>query len=119
MMFELPNPSQHMENDISCDLLDIFTIIYLDDIMIYSKTQERHDVHVCQVLQRLREYGLYAKLEKCSFNKNQVEFLGYVVSLEGISRDPMNIQTIQYWDTLFSMRCAMLDLSRITQILSS
>ena len=62
-----PAVFQHMANDIFRDFLDIFTIVYLDDILIYSKTQEEHDKHVCQVLRRLREYGLYAKLEKCSF----------------------------------------------------
>ena len=83
-----------MANDIFRDFLDIFTIIYLDDILIFSKTQEEHDEHVHQVLQRLQEYGLYAKLEKCSFDLNQVEFLGYIVSSEGISIDPAKVQTI-------------------------
>ena len=54
---------QHMANDIFWDFLDIFLIIYLDNLLIYSKTQEEHNAHVRQVLQRLREYGLYAKLE--------------------------------------------------------
>ena len=62
------------------DLLDICLIIYLDDLLIYSKTQEEHDSHVLLVLKRLRENGLYAKLEKCSFDCKQVEFLGYVVA---------------------------------------
>ena len=99
-----PTVFQHMANDIFRDFLDIFIIVYLDDILIYSKTQEEHDVHVRQVLQRLREYGLYAKLEKCCFDRNQVEFLGYVVSPEGISMDPMKIQTILDWRTPCSVR---------------
>jgi hypothetical protein len=99
-----PAVFQHMANDIFRDFLDIFTIVYLDDILIYSKTQEEHDVHVCQVLQRLREYGLYAKLEKCKFDENQVEFLGYVVSHEGISMDPFKIQTVLDWQTPCSLR---------------
>ena len=49
---------------------------YLDDILIYSKTQEQHDIHVHQDLQQLQEYGVYANLEKCSFDQCQVEFLG-------------------------------------------
>ena len=56
-----------MANDIFRDFLDIFTIVYLDDILIYSKTQEEHDKHVRQVPRSLWEYGLYAKLEKFSF----------------------------------------------------
>jgi hypothetical protein len=67
-----PEVFQHMANDIFRDFLDICTIEYLDDILIYSKTQEEHDVYVFQFLQRLREYGLYAKLDKCKFDENQV-----------------------------------------------
>ena len=93
-LMNAPTGFQHMANDIFRDFLDIFTIIYLDDILIYSKTQEEHDIHVQKVLQRLREYGLYAKLEKCSFDQSQVEFLGYVVSQKGISMDPSKVQTI-------------------------
>ena len=88
-----PTVFQHMANDIFRDFLDIFIIIYLDDILIYSKTQEDHDIHIWQALQRLREYGLYAKLEKCSFDQRQVEFLGYIVSSHGISMDPGKVQT--------------------------
>ena len=99
-----PTVFQHMANDIFRDFLDIFTIVYLDDILIYSKTQEEHDVHVRQVLQRLREYGLYAKLEKCCFDRNEVEFLGYVVSPKGISMDPTKVQTVLEWQTPCSVR---------------
>ena len=56
-LMNAPTGFQHMANDIFRDFLDIFTIIYLDYILIYSKTQEEHDIHVHQVLQRLREYG--------------------------------------------------------------
>ena len=99
-----PAVFQHMANDIFRDFLDSFTIVYLDDILIYSKTQEEHDIHVRQVLQRLREYGLYAKLEKCSFDQNHVEFLGYVVSQQGISMDPSKVQTILNWQPPRSVR---------------
>ena len=99
-----PAVFQHMANDIFRDFLDIFTIIYLDDILIYSKTQEEHNNHVRQVLQRLREFGLYAKLEKCCFDRNQVEFLGYMVSPEGIFMDPKKVQTILDWKTPGSVR---------------
>ena len=99
-----PAVFQHMANDIFRDFLDTFTIVYLDDILIYSKTQEEHDIHVRQVLQRLREYGLYAKLEKCSFDHNHVEFLGYVVSQQGISMDPSKVQTVLNWQIPRSVR---------------
>ena len=54
-------------------------------------TQEENDSHVLLVLKWLREHGLYVKLEKCSFDYNQVEFLGYVISSEGISMDPTKV----------------------------
>jgi hypothetical protein len=92
-----PAVFQHMANDIFRNFLDIFTIVYLEDILIYSKNQEEHDLHVYQVLARLREYGLYAKLEKCAFNKSQVEFLGYVISQDGIAMDPSKVQTSLGW----------------------
>ena len=95
---------QHMANDIFWDFLDIFLIIYLDDLLIYSKTQEEHNAHVRQVLQRLRAYGLYAKLEKCNFDCKQVEFLGYVASSEGVSMDPTKVQTVLDWRTPCSVR---------------
>ena len=99
-----PAVFQHMANDIFRDFLDIFIIVYLDDILIYSRTQEEHDMHVRQALQRLREYGLYAKLEKCNFDQRQVEFLGYTISSSGISMDPAKVKTVLDWKTPQSVR---------------
>ena len=93
-----------MENDILRDFLDIFTIVYLDDILIYSKTKEEHDMHVHQVLLRLQQHRLYAKLEKCTFDENHVEFLGYVISYNGISMDPSKVQAVVDWQTPCSVR---------------
>jgi transposase InsO family protein len=99
-----PAVFQHMANDIFRDFLDIFIIVYLDDILIYSKTQEEHNMHVRQVLLRLQQYGLYAKLEKCTFDENHVEFLGYVISHKGISMDPSKVQAVLDWQTPSSVR---------------
>ena len=93
-----------MANDIFRDFLDIFIIVYLDDILIYSKNQEEHDIHVRRALEWLREYGLYAKLEKCSFDQHQVDILGYTVSSTGISMDPVKVQTFLVWQTPQSVR---------------
>ena len=79
--------------------MDILTIIYIDDILLYSKSQEDHDVHVRQVLKRIQQYGMYAKLEKCFFDRNQVEFLGYIVSSQGRSMDRSKVQTNPDWQT--------------------
>ena len=83
--------------------MDVCLIIYLDDLLVYSKTQEDHDSHVLLVPKRLREHGLYAKLQKCSFDYNQVEFQGYVISSEGISMDPAKVKTV----VEFIARCGM------------
>ena len=93
-----------MANDIFRDFLDIFLIMYLDDLLIYSKTQEDHDIHVRKVLERLREYGLYAKLEKCSFDCNEVEFSDYTISSKGIFMYPTKVQTILEWQSQCSVR---------------
>ncbi|XP_060103255.1 uncharacterized protein LOC132577484, partial [Heteronotia binoei] len=74
-----PAVFQRFMNDIFRDLLDRFTIIYLDDILIYSHNPAQHAEHVRQVLQRLRAHGLYAKLEKCDFDLRSVEFLGHII----------------------------------------
>jgi hypothetical protein len=88
-----------MANDIFRDFLDVFTIVYLYDILIYSKTQEEHDAHVGQVLQWLREYRLYTNLEKCLFDENQMEVLRYVISPHGISMAPSKVQIVLDWKT--------------------
>lgn len=92
-----PAVFQHMANDVFREFLDIFVIIYLDDILIFSKTLEEHHIHVRQVLEKLRMHGLYAKMEKCSFHQDTVEFLGYVISPSGISMDPSKVKTVVEW----------------------
>jgi hypothetical protein len=70
---------------------------YLDDISIFSKNEKDHEKHVQMVLQKLCDAGLYAKLEKCVFHQPQVEFLGYIISRDGLSIVPKKIQTIMEW----------------------
>ena len=71
-------------NEIFRDFLDQFVIVYIDDILVYSKNMEEHAQHLEQVLQRLRDHKLYAKESKCEFAKDHVEFLGHVISDKGI-----------------------------------
>ena len=99
-----PAVFQHLANDIFRDFLDLFVIIYLDDILIYSKSQQEHDDHVKKVLKRLEEHGLFAKLEKCSFDQKQVEFLGYIVSSEGVAMDPGKVKAVLEWTKPLSVR---------------
>ena len=79
------------------DILDDFVIVYLDDILIFSKNEHEHIKHVQAVLRRLRKANLYAKLTKCDFHKKELKFLGYLVNEEGVSMDPDRIATIQEW----------------------
>jgi hypothetical protein len=92
-----PASFQHLMNHVFRDMLDVSVIVYLDDILVFSKNEADHELHVREVFKRLREYGLYAKADKCEFDTRQVEFLGFVVSPEGISMDKAKVQAVQEW----------------------
>jgi len=74
--------------------LDHFVVIFIDDILIYSKTLEEHEKHLQTVLQTLKEKKLYAKLSKCDFWLKEVKFLGNVISKEGRSVDPTKVEAV-------------------------
>ena len=76
-------------------LLDHFCVAYLDDVLIYSNSPEEHLDHVRQVLERLRKYRLYANLKKCEFSTTQVEFLGFIVFIDGVTMNQRRVDTIQ------------------------
>jgi hypothetical protein len=92
-----PAVFQNLINDILRDLLDIYCIAYLDDLLIYSATPEEHVKHVATVLERLQNTKLYAKLEKCDFHVSEVNFLGYVISADGLKMESSRIRSIQEW----------------------
>jgi hypothetical protein len=92
-----PATFQQFMNEVFADLLDINVIIYLDDILIFSENLEIHQEHIREVLRRLRKNNLFAKPEKCEFHKKRIEFLGYVISSNGIYMDQEKIQVIQDW----------------------
>lgn len=75
--------------------VDIFCIVYLDDILIFSQTEEEHTQHLHQVCQRLRDAELYAKPSKCLFYKSKMEFLGFVIDAQGVAMDPARVQLIR------------------------
>ncbi|KAK9109466.1 hypothetical protein Sjap_017526 [Stephania japonica] len=79
--------------------LDHFVIVFIDDIMIYSKTQDEHSHHLRVTLHTLKDNRLYAKLSKCEFWVSEVKFLGHVVNVEGISVDSSKVEAIQKWPT--------------------
>ena len=92
-----PTAFQRHMNTVFSDLLDVCVIIYLDDILIYSEDPSKHDEQVREVLKRLRQNGLYAKGSKCLFDVNSVEYLGYIMSPDGLKMDEEKIRTIQQW----------------------
>ena len=100
MLFRLTNAPatfQRFMNDIFSDLLDVHMIIYLDNILVYSDDPAKHTEHVHEVLHRLQKHGLYARPDKCRFSSNTVEYLGFILTKEGLKMDPSKVQTIQDW----------------------
>ena len=78
--------------------LDKFVVVFIDDILIYSKTKEEHADHLRVVLKILRDHQLYEKLSKCEFWLDEVQFLGHVISAKGIAVDPAKIETVLKWE---------------------
>ncbi|WVZ97465.1 hypothetical protein U9M48_043002 [Paspalum notatum var. saurae] len=100
MSFGLTNaPAYFMQlmNSVFMDYLDKFVVVFIDDILIYSKTEAEHEEQLRLVLQRLREHKLYAKFSKCEFWIDEVRFLGHVVSKGGIAVDPSKVSTVTNW----------------------
>ncbi|RDX81025.1 Retrovirus-related Pol polyprotein from transposon 17.6, partial [Mucuna pruriens] len=79
--------------------LDKFVVVFIDDILVYSKTREEHEEHLKVVLQVLRDKQLYAKLSKCDFWLEEVSFLGHVISRGGIGVDPSKVEVVLKWET--------------------
>ncbi|KAJ8519009.1 hypothetical protein ONZ45_g4010 [Pleurotus djamor] len=92
-----PAAFQRFMNDIFGDLIDKCVIVYLDDILIYSDSLEEHKKTVKEVLRRLRANKLYAKGEKCEFHADTVEYLGYILSPDGLKMSEDKIKVIQDW----------------------
>ncbi|KAJ1575389.1 hypothetical protein NDA12_001627 [Ustilago hordei] len=100
MPFGLANAPAHFQsfiNDIFQDIIGIYVVVYLDDFLIFSDTEEAHVKHVTEVLTRLRSNRLFAKLSKCEFHTKTVEFLGYIIKPMGIEMDPEKVRTVKEW----------------------
>jgi hypothetical protein len=100
MPFSLTNaPAQFQAymNEALAGLVDITCIVYLDDVLIFSDTEKEHVEHVKEVLERLRKAKLYVKLSKCEWHTQRTEYLGYIVTPEGISIDKDRVKTITDW----------------------
>jgi hypothetical protein len=101
MSFDLTNAPayfMYLMNKVFMEYLDKFVMVFIDDILIYSRNEEEYEEHLRIVLQKLREHRLYAKLSKCEFWMKQVAFLGHIISKGGISVDPSKIQDVLGWN---------------------
>ena len=100
MSFGLTNAPayfMYLMNSVFMPELDKFVVVFIDDILIYSKNEEDHAKHLRIVLQRLRDHQLYAKFSKCEFWLDSVKFLGHTISSEGIAVDPSKVQEVMDW----------------------
>nr|GEY65635.1 putative reverse transcriptase domain-containing protein [Tanacetum cinerariifolium] len=100
MPFGLTNaPAVFMDlmNRIFHEFLDKFVIVFIDDILVFSKSKEQHEDHLRTVLQTLRQEKLYAKFSKCEFWLSSLAFLGHIVSAERITMDPAKVEAITKW----------------------
>ncbi|GJV21899.1 reverse transcriptase domain-containing protein [Tanacetum coccineum] len=100
MSFGLTNaPAVFMDlmNRVCKPYLDKFVIVFIDDILIYSKSKKEHEEHLRQILKLLKKEELYAKFSKCEFWISRVQFLGHVIDCRGIHVDPAKIESIKDW----------------------
>jgi hypothetical protein len=97
MSFGLTNAPayfMYLMNKVFMEYLNKFVVVFIDDILVFSKTKAEHAEHLRLVLQKLREHKLYAKRNKCEFWLKKVSFLGHVVSNGGISIDPSKVRDV-------------------------
>src|SRR3954468_13811425 len=99
-----PATFQALVQDILRPLLDKLVIVYIDDILIFSKTDAEHCEHIRQVLALLRQHKLYGKISKCEFFKTSVSYLGHIISNQGIATDPEKVEAIQAWPVPKSLK---------------
>jgi len=82
-------------NNIFSNLLNIYIVVYLDDILIYSNEIIQHRSHIKEILKQLHRLGLYTKAEKCEFHSDSMEYLGYILSPSGLTMSDAKVKTIQ------------------------
>jgi hypothetical protein len=101
MSFGLTNAPayfMYLMNKVFMEYLDKFVVVFIDNILVCSRSEEEHEEHLRLALQKLQEYRLYANLSKCDFWMKQVALLGHVISKGGISVDPRNVQDVLSWN---------------------
>jgi len=98
-----PADFQRFINDALHPFLDHFCTAYIDDVLVYSSNLVKHKQHVRQVLKALGTNDLHLKLEKCEFHKQQVAYLGFIVSNKGIAMDPTKVECIIQWESCINL----------------
>jgi hypothetical protein len=88
-----------MMNKVFMEYLDKFIVVFIDDILIYSKDDEEHEKHLRLIMEKLREHKLYAKFSKCEFWMNKVGFPGHIVSAVGVAVHPSKVASIAEWES--------------------
>jgi hypothetical protein len=89
----------YLMNKVFMEYLDKFVVVFIDDILVYSRNEEEHEAHLRLVLQKLRDNQLYAKLSKCEFWLKEVSSLGHVITGRGIAVDPGKVKDVLNWET--------------------
>ena len=92
-----PGTFQDIMRDVLKDVIGKYVLVYLDDIVIYSCSEEDHMLHLKIVLGLLRKHKLYAKLFKCKFVQSELKFLGHIISAKGIQVDPAKVSIVKDW----------------------
>jgi hypothetical protein len=93
-----PSYFMNMMNKVFLEFLDKFVVVFIDDILVYSKNNEKHEKHLRLIMEKLREHKLYAKFSKYEFWLSEVAFLGHIVSKEGIAIDPSKVTAVIEWE---------------------
>ena len=94
-----PSTFQALMNEVLWPYLRKFALVFFDDILIYSRSQEDHKTHVKAVLSLLAENKLLVNKKKCSFGQSQLEYLGHIISGEGVAADPQKLDVMRSWPT--------------------
>jgi hypothetical protein len=100
MSFRLTNAPtyfMYLMSKVLMKYLDKFIVVFIDDILVFSRTEEEHEVHLRLVMEKLRAHQLYAKFSKCEFWRTEVAFLGHIISAGGVSVDPNKVKDVLKW----------------------
>lgn len=92
-----PSTFQHLMNDVFRPYLRQFVLVFFDDILVYRKTEQDHLHHLRIVLELLRAHHLQVKKSKCAFADAQINYLGHIISLDGVKAEPEKLEVIHNW----------------------